>query len=235
MLVKLSACLLTFTSVVLALTRNEYCGIKCREGVHTMCIYDGVSKACSPDGKFGVDDDQKALIVDLHNRLRNDVASGKEHRGLSGRQPQASNMKKLVWDDEVAKVAQRWADQCTFEHDKCRNDPRFPVGQSMGWAGYVSDEPDWEEQILDWYNEVKNCNMSILRSYTPAGVGHYTQIVWAETEVIGCGYRTDESQTLYVCNYGPSGNVLYQQTYQFGPARSACRDSPVDPEYPALC
>ncbi len=30
----------------------------------------------------------------------------------------AANMRELRWNDELAKVAQRWADQCSFPHDE---------------------------------------------------------------------------------------------------------------------
>ena len=29
----------------------------------------------------------------------------------------AANMRKLKWNEDLAKEAQRWADQCKFEHD----------------------------------------------------------------------------------------------------------------------
>ena len=32
-------------------------------------------------------------------------------------QPKAANMRHLSWDEDLAVVAQRWADQCKFEHD----------------------------------------------------------------------------------------------------------------------
>ena len=35
-------------------------------------------------------------------------------------QPAAGNMKKMVWNAELEAVAQRWADQCKFGHDKKR-------------------------------------------------------------------------------------------------------------------
>ena len=50
----------------------------------------------------------KDAIVKKHNELRSKVAKGKETRGVDGSQPKASNMRKLVWNDELAEVAQRY-------------------------------------------------------------------------------------------------------------------------------
>ena len=36
----------------------------------------------------------------------------------SEKQPPATDMYKLKWNDELATLAQRWADQCVWEHDK---------------------------------------------------------------------------------------------------------------------
>ncbi len=57
------------------------------------------------------------------------VATGKESRGSNGAQPAASDMNLLVWDEEVALGAQKWADQCQFGHDDERDVERFSVGQ----------------------------------------------------------------------------------------------------------
>ena len=63
----------------------------------------------------------KSAILDKHNELRRRVAKGEETNGLNGvGQPAAANMKKMVWNAELEAVAQRWADQCKFGHDKKR-------------------------------------------------------------------------------------------------------------------
>ena len=31
------------------------------------------------------------------------------------------NMRKLTWNEDLATVAQKWADQCLFDHDKNRH------------------------------------------------------------------------------------------------------------------
>ena len=32
-------------------------------------------------------------------------------------QPPAANMMEMVWDDELEMIAQRWTDQCIWDHD----------------------------------------------------------------------------------------------------------------------
>ena len=89
--------------------------------------------------------------MDKHNELRAKVARGEESNGP---QPKASNMKKLVsvvkllplplttislehlycqvWNNELAVIAQRWADQCLFEHDTHREKADgIYVGQNL--------------------------------------------------------------------------------------------------------
>lgn len=52
--------------------------------------------------------------MDIHNYYRNLIASGNESNlGF----PSAANMLTLEWDDELAYVAQKHANQCRFEHD----------------------------------------------------------------------------------------------------------------------
>ena len=59
-------------------------------------------------------------ILELHNEVRSKVA-----RGRCG-QPIAGCMRPLQWDPELARVAQKWADQCVnvdYKGDKKRKDP----------------------------------------------------------------------------------------------------------------
>lgn len=71
-------------------------------------------------------------------------------------------------------------------------------------------------------------------------LGHYTQLVWAETNRVGCGftsYSTDNRRiNYYVCNYGPAGNFAGKEVYKMGPACSQCPvQSVCSTQYPNLC
>lgn len=68
----------------------------------------------SPTGS-GVTEDEKRLILEEHNYLRQTVATGH----VPG-QPSAQNMQEMTWDDELAAKAQQWANECTFQHDPSR-------------------------------------------------------------------------------------------------------------------
>ncbi|XP_034829894.1 venom allergen 3-like [Maniola hyperantus] len=170
---------------------------------------------------------EKQAIVDAHNRLRQSVALGQVSS-----QPPAANMMEMVWDDELAATAQRWADQCTPAHDRAsqRDVGRFPVGQNLAatWttrppSGAVDSQPDFMKQINAWFDEVRIFGFKPISG--GHGTGHYSQLVWGETSQVGCGYTFyyDPSRgytKLYVCNYGPGGNVIGSNPYEKG--RPSC-------------
>ncbi|RLU27432.1 hypothetical protein DMN91_001236, partial [Ooceraea biroi] len=61
-------------------------------------------------------------VLESHNFYRVAIANGKESRGNPGPQPAARSMMELIWDDELAVIARRWALQCKFfEKDQCRD------------------------------------------------------------------------------------------------------------------
>lgn len=62
-----------------------------------------------------------------------------------------------------------------------------------------------------------------------ATVGHYAQLVWAETRTVGCGqlqwynpiaHPDHRYVVLLVCNYGPGGNLPNHRIYPIAQAIS---------------
>ena len=77
-----------------------------------------------------------------------------------------------VWDDEIAAIAQRWADNCDFNHDKYRTIPgRFSLGQNLA-LGYAS----WDAAIQGWYDEISQFTYGSEQANNFPAVGHYTQV-----------------------------------------------------------
>jgi len=180
------------------------------------------------------------LILETHNRLRAKVANGLEDGAIDGSQPSATNMFELRWNTELAKVAQAWAEQCPSGHDGY--DDRNICDQAYTYTGqniYTSwgwtSASKWAYAVDSWYSEVEYMTSDLVDSFVPddaSGViGHYTQVVWADTYEVGCGaiHYSDKHGTTtypqtkkYVCNYGPNGNWLNSQVYESGSTATNC-------------
>ncbi|XP_043468877.1 venom allergen 5-like [Leptopilina heterotoma] len=186
---------------------------------HTMCVFRNPNPVC-PTLQVGLTASQRNEVLTVHNNFRRQVASGGERRGNPGPQPRARHMPNMVWDEELAIIAQRWANQCRFGHDMCRTVPRFQVGQNVGSLRLVGTiPPNMITRLIQiWYNEVVLFDSRQVESVRNFNfVKHYTQILWSTSVNIGCGYITNQQGNIItvtlVCNYGPAGNIVNGKMY----------------------
>jgi len=141
----------------------------------------------------GMSNDQINLMINEHNKYRRVVHS--------------SNMQTLKWDDELARSAQAHANQCVFQHTS-------PSVRTYGENLYASPGSNPGAAVAYWFNEVYDKECGCWNGYKEC-CGHYSQVVWAETNKVGCGFSNCGSignaanqQYLLVCHYSPAGNVL---------------------------
>ncbi|KZC04592.1 Venom allergen 5 [Dufourea novaeangliae] len=115
-------CMLLGTiSPVLDRNATHYCQI-CAN--HTMCQFplEMPGTRCRGLEREEIDEQGVETILQWHNTYRNIVANGDEQRGNPGPQRPAKYMMELIWDDELAHIAKRWALRCNlFEKDQCRD------------------------------------------------------------------------------------------------------------------
>ncbi|KAL3041024.1 hypothetical protein OYC64_011909 [Pagothenia borchgrevinki] len=69
-------------------------------------------------GKRAITDSDAQLILDLHNKLRGQVY------------PPSSNMEYMLWDTELERTAEEWAETCLWEHGPASLLPQ--IGQNLG-------------------------------------------------------------------------------------------------------
>uniref|UniRef100_A0A665VL81 LCCL domain-containing protein n=1 Tax=Echeneis naucrates TaxID=173247 RepID=A0A665VL81_ECHNA len=178
-------------------------------------------------GKRAITDSDAQLILDLHNKLRGQVY------------PPASNMEYMVWDTELERTAEEWAETCLWEHGPAGLLPQ--IGQNLGahWGRYRP--PTFHVQA--WYDEVKDYSFPYPQECNPycpfrcSGpvCTHYTQLVWATSSRIGCAINLCYNMNVWgqiwakavylVCNYSPKGNWWGHAPYKHGTPCSACPPS----------
>ncbi|GLV37876.1 uncharacterized protein CBL_06422 [Carabus blaptoides fortunei] len=164
----------------------------------------------------------KRKIVLYHNFFRGRVV------------PPASNMLKMSWHAGAAKAAQRWADECLLlVHDNITGRYDDSYGQCGQNIFIASHQVPWFFAIKTWYLEKDNFTYGSTKNDLGV-IGHYTQMVWASTHEIGCGFakchRRFPSKKFYynyVCNYCPIGNKPGHvgKPYKRGKRCANCRKS----------
>ncbi|XP_064594674.1 venom allergen 5-like [Liolophura sinensis] len=133
----------------------------------TMCARDSLTYI---KGSSGVRRKDIARILELHNYHRARVV------------PTATNMMKMYWDDELAKIAEKWAKQCVVGHESSLEMSRYIPAYGMypgqnGAFGYAS----WDGAVEGWYQEVNKYRygQDPAKYLGPEGwreIGHYTQV-----------------------------------------------------------
>ena len=118
----------------------------------------------------------------------------------------SSGLQDLRWSATVAASAQSWADQCNFSHPG-----GHPYGENlaMGTASFY----DLADLTVLWIDEYPDYNYAANACAPNAVCGHYTQMVWRDTQRRGCGERICGSNRYLVCRYDPRGNWIGQRPY----------------------
>ncbi|XP_039391722.1 bombesin receptor-activated protein C6orf89 homolog isoform X3 [Mauremys reevesii] len=160
---------------------------------------------------WSLTDDDKRLIVEMHNHYRSQVS------------PRAADMLKMSWAPDLEAFAKAYAAKCIWGHNK----ERGRRGENL-FA--ITDEMDVEVALEQWYNEHEHYNLTTSKCTIGQMCGHYTQVVWANSERVGCGMQfcktlhgvEEPDLYLLVCNYDPPGNVRGRKPYKEGPPCSKC-------------
>ena len=130
----------------------------------------------------------------------------------------------LAWSDSLAASAQDWAEHIR-QTRSCRIDAsahsqRADIGENLAYYSPIrSSDGSTRQQSIgasrvtnDWGREKRNYDAA---SNSCRGIcGHYTQVVWRDTEQVGCGRAvcSDQSQ-VWVCQYSPPGNYIGRKPY----------------------
>ncbi|XP_078677472.1 cysteine-rich venom protein latisemin-like isoform X2 [Branchiostoma floridae x Branchiostoma belcheri] len=152
----------------------------------------------------------EAVLLEKHREFRKGVG--------------AANMEAMTWNSELATLAQAWAETCTTSHGGTSGSSAFggDIGQNI-YKTSGSSVGDYNSVVQAWYDEVEFYNYNSASCQSGRMCTHYTQLVWAESEAVGCGAHTCSGDGTYVvCNYGPGGNTAGTKPFKTGPPCSLC-------------
>ncbi|KAL7079090.1 hypothetical protein ACQ4LE_001218 [Meloidogyne hapla] len=167
---------------------------------------------------------ERNAMLKCHNDYRSQLAKGTSPN-KSGNLPQGKNIKILVYDQKVENSSAKWAEKCSMGHSQ----------GSYGENLYMTSDPNINitKVLLDacnsWWSECKDygvqSSLVLDMGQFNNGIGHCTQMAWANTKRIGCAVQRCPNsmwKTYVVCQYDPPGNYLGQTIYQKGQPCTGC-------------
>eukprot|EP00928_Gymnodinium_smaydae_P032591 TRINITY_DN23560_c0_g1_i1.p1 TRINITY_DN23560_c0_g1~~TRINITY_DN23560_c0_g1_i1.p1 ORF type:complete len:332 (+),score=61.66 TRINITY_DN23560_c0_g1_i1:60-1055(+) len=174
----------------------------------------------------------KDAIVARHNLYR---------KNSSVLNCKAADMETMVWDNALQQAAENYAKQCTFAHPEAELKAK-KQGENiyMQSPAAATSAAHMEYSVFSWWDEIRDAKwvddkyvMPIKRDDPKqcAGpdaegncqIGHYTQVVWATTNKVGCAHVNCGSSSMVFCRYSPPANT---------PGDDAIKDSVSPPWQP---
>lgn len=119
------------------------------------------------------------------------------------------NAPALTWDNKVAAFAQDYANKrkadCELAHSNSEQ-----YGENIAWG---SGDLSVAEAVKMWIDEKSGFD-PISNTCSIDQCGHYTQVVWSNTQRVGCAKVTcNNGGTFITCNYDPPGNVIGERPF----------------------
>ncbi|CAI2351669.1 unnamed protein product [Caenorhabditis sp. 36 PRJEB53466] len=176
------------------------------------------------------------IVVDID---RSEIAHGNFVTKRHAKRPSGANMKKMMWNGTLAVSADSYARANPSTHSH-----RAGIGENLywHWATRPGNLNRFGQMAAEsWINEFKSMDWDttiLTNQLFGSGVGHATQMVWADTDQVGCAYATFNevhkktgrpiTKICVVCHYWPKGNFLNEKIYLEGVPCSKCDSKKCD-------
>ncbi|GBM80167.1 hypothetical protein AVEN_164844-1 [Araneus ventricosus] len=161
-------------------------------------------------------DEQRQTFVDMHNLYR---------ANFTYPIPEGSNMKMIEYNKTLEWAASEYIKLCKYEHGFADSDNMtYGTGQNL----YKGSSPLISRHLWMFYYELPDWNFENQTCREDPGgkhveCGHFTQMMWAHTQHIGCARRSHcwpRETYIYVnCHYHPGGNwkrSYYIDMFRYG-------------------
>jgi hypothetical protein len=121
----------------------------------------------------------------------------------------------LTWSVSLAKDTKVWA-QHLASINKMDHDMSVRGREGENLFVSTANSFSYPEMVGMWGNEQKSFKYGVFPDCTTsrsAVVGHYTQMVWKNTQSVGCALASNGQSDFLVCRYLPAGNIVGEKPY----------------------
>lgn len=150
---------------------------------------------------------QAQTFVNLHNCYRATV------------DPPAQSMPNIIWNSTLANSSNAWATLCRWAHSGTPG-----VGENLYAVTIRTNVSNFDPRysVNAWGAEKSDYIYSTNTCTSGRVCGHYTQMIWANSNQLGCAFQDcpviqgipwPNGGTIVVCEYWPPGNVYNQKPY----------------------
>ncbi|XP_060084712.1 GLIPR1-like protein 1 [Ylistrum balloti] len=153
---------------------------------------------------------EQATLLQYHNDVRQHL------------NPPPKIMERMQWSDVLAGKAQEYAERCEWQHSD-KSGRRNKLGyRFVGENLYISTAYGVTKSVKSWADEKAYYDYWANTCVPGQQCGHYTQMIWATTNMVGCGIHFCRKVAFWrrgdayyvVCNYGPGGNINGARPYE---------------------
>ena len=135
---------------------------------------------------------------------------------VHNRERAAVGVPPLTWSDTRAASAQAWAENMATINQMVHSDD-FSYGENIAGQSHGNSPPGNLDTLIkmveSWAVEKENWHGGVLTEENVDLAGHYTQMVWKDTQQVGCGVAAASVNDYLVCQYSPPGNSIGKAPY----------------------
>uniref|UniRef100_A0A8C2D890 GLI pathogenesis-related 2 n=1 Tax=Cyprinus carpio TaxID=7962 RepID=A0A8C2D890_CYPCA len=106
----------------------------------------------------------------------------------------------LTINKKLCRSSQEWAEHLLSIRTLMHSNGEYGENVYYAWSSVNK-----KLTVESWYSEIKDYNFS--RPGFTSQTGHFTQVVWKDTNEVGVGLATDGNTTFVVGQYLPPGNI----------------------------
>ena len=121
---------------------------------------------------------------------------------------------RLAWSSKLSREAQGWAEVLAREGRMrhSTNEDSGGAGENlwMGSAGHYGPDTMVGAFVDEKRHYIHAAFPKVSRTGKWQDVGHYTQVVWRDTQQVGCAVARGDKDDFLVCRYWPAGNWMGQ-------------------------